>query len=425
MKRVDWNTAGAWLHPEELLATARRERKKRIYQELVRRGIVSESPWKFFATAGLVFFLLGHPVLRLPVFAPQIPIAIVAAGTVAGGGGGTYSRTIQTTAGQIPGTLSNYTILVCANGSSPCNASISGLNQSGGGAHVHNSNGYDIVFSSVSDCSSGLLSWEMEKYTASTGEMVAWVLISSLTASTNQFYMCYGSASISTFQGGSTGAAWDSNYKGVWHLPNGSSLSALDSSSNANNGTVNSATATTGQIDGGEAVTGGQEVSIPDNSGLHVDTGDFTISCWWYSTASTNYSAVFDKPGTGQRALTLLIIGTTSVYVGIGNVDATLGSISGYTINAWHRTVLTRTGTSAVLYLDGAVSKSFTSAGVVDSGNALSFGKNTSGGGSNWSGNLDEYGLANSVRSANWVTVDWNNQSAPGSFITFGSEVAL
>ncbi len=164
----------------------------------------------------------------------------------AGGGSGFgFSRTIQTTAASIPGTLSNYTVLVCANGAAPCNASVPGLNQSGGGAHVQNASGFDIVFSSVSDCSSGLLSWETEKYVGSTGEMIAWVKIASLTASTNQFFMCYGNTLISTFQGGSVGNAWDTSYKGIWHLPNGSSLSALDSTSNANNGTINSARVTT------------------------------------------------------------------------------------------------------------------------------------------------------------------------------------
>ena len=63
-----------------------------------------------------------------------------------------------------------------------------------------------------------LLNWEVEHYVASTGELVAHVLFASLATST-VIYMCYGNAAITTFQGGSTGAAWDTNSKGVWHLP--------------------------------------------------------------------------------------------------------------------------------------------------------------------------------------------------------------
>ena len=49
---------------------------------------------------------------------------------------------------------------------------------------------------------------------------------------------------------------WDSNYKGVWHLANGASLTGSDATSNAANGIINGATATIGQIDGGAGVNG-------------------------------------------------------------------------------------------------------------------------------------------------------------------------
>lgn len=47
--------------------------------------------------------------------------------------------------------------------------------------------------------------------------------------------MYYGHVSIAN-QWNVTGV-WDSNFKGVWHLPNGTALTALDSTSNALNGT--------------------------------------------------------------------------------------------------------------------------------------------------------------------------------------------
>src|SRR5690606_31104823 len=45
-------------------------------------------------------------------------------------------------------------------------------------------------------------------------------------------------------------AVW-TEYAGVWHLPNGTTLTANDSTSNGNDGTVNSASATAGVIGGG------------------------------------------------------------------------------------------------------------------------------------------------------------------------------
>ena len=39
--------------------------------------------------------------------------------------------------------------------------------------------------------------------------------------------------------------------RGVWHLPNGTSLSASDSTSHQANGTISRGTAVAGEIDGG------------------------------------------------------------------------------------------------------------------------------------------------------------------------------
>ncbi len=367
---------------------------------------------KIFATTLIVTLLVLTGILTNPFKARA---------------GYTYSRTVTTTHTSVPSTQTSFTILVCANstmGNGNTCGTVAGLNQSGGGAHVQNSNGYDIVFSTATDCSSGLLNWEMEKYVAATGEMYAWVKISSLSSSAdNVIYMCYGNSAISTFQGGSVGSAWDSNYQGIWHMPDGSSLSATDSSTHSNNGTINSALATSGQIDGAASTTAGSEVSIPNNSSIQVLGGDFTISAWWYANANFNYSAVFDKSTTGGsgRALSLLIQDTGHTYAGIGGQDFVI-TTSGYSTNAWHYSVITRSGTALKIYLDGAANGTAVSAGTTDSGNALSFGKNTSGGGSNWSGQIDEGRIENSLRSPNWITAEYNNQSAPGSFITFGSE---
>ena len=65
--------------------------------------------------------------------------------------------------------LTNFTALVCANGSPPCNSSISNLATVSNGGHVQNSNGYDIVFSTTSCNSPTLMNWEMEKFVPATG----------------------------------------------------------------------------------------------------------------------------------------------------------------------------------------------------------------------------------------------------------------
>ena len=114
--------------------------------------------------------------------------------------------------------------------------------------HLKNSSGYDLIFSTMSDCSY-LLNWDTETYNASTGNIIVWVKVPTVaTASDTSIYMCYGNSLISSYLGYST-ATWDSNYKSVWHLPNGSNLSLGDSTSNSLTLTNNNVTATSGNID--------------------------------------------------------------------------------------------------------------------------------------------------------------------------------
>jgi hypothetical protein len=119
------------------------------------------------------------------------------------------------------------------------------------GGYAQNSNGYDITF--TSDIY-GLnpLTWEVEYYNPVTGQMIAWVLLPLLSVSNNtQLYVQVGNSSITSFQGGGVGAAWN-NYNAVYHFA-GAGPSMSDSTGGGNTATNYGATPTTfaqGQIDG-------------------------------------------------------------------------------------------------------------------------------------------------------------------------------
>ena len=66
----------------------------------------------------------------------------------------------------------------------------------------------------------------------STGQLIAWVSVPTVSASSDTvIYVYYGNGSAANQQN-PTGV-WDSNYEGVWHLPNGTTLSANDSTATA------------------------------------------------------------------------------------------------------------------------------------------------------------------------------------------------
>ena len=91
----------------------------------------------------------------------------------------------------------------------------SNLKSTGNGGYVGKSDGTDIFFT-ASDGSTKL-NHELESYNASTGPVIAWVQIPSLSpTSDTTIYVYYGNSSASDQQN-KTGV-WDSNYKGCLAL---------------------------------------------------------------------------------------------------------------------------------------------------------------------------------------------------------------
>src|ERR1035441_8666497 len=117
------------------------------------------------------------------------------------------------------------------------------VTQSGGNAVTMPA---DLVFSADA-LGVTLYPWEIEFYDGTNGILVAWVQVPTLSHTADTvFYMPYGNVLISTQQ--NTGsyapsAVWDTNYKGVWHLPDGTTLNLNDSTVTGNNGINNGATA--------------------------------------------------------------------------------------------------------------------------------------------------------------------------------------
>jgi len=82
--------------------------------------------------------------------------------------------------------------------------------------HVEHADGYDIIFRASDGITQ--LDHEVEKYVPSTGELVAWVRIPTLSGSSDTtIYLYYGDSSVSSPTENPSGV-WDNNYKGVWHL---------------------------------------------------------------------------------------------------------------------------------------------------------------------------------------------------------------
>lgn len=311
-------------------------------------------------------------------------------------------------------TLTNFPFLFNTGTTSPPTY----LKYTGSGGHVGKSDGTDILFTSSDGTTK--LNHELEKYSSSTGETIAWVQVPTMDGTTDTvIYMYYGNSGASDQQ--NITGTWDSSYKGVWHFPNGTTLTANDSTSNATNGTQNGPTyAITGVIDGGLG---------ENNSGQHISTSFATntttiTSSGWMYTAATNQAWLVAKgwdgsttnfefgiAGAGGSGVNLRWAGYSAGFRGI---QTSTGSI---TTNAWHYIVGTYDGTNWNLYIDGAFSQA-TAGSAPPSGNTGTVDI----GSTPWNGNIDEVRLSWTSRTSAWILTEYNNQNSPSTFYSVGAE---
>src|SRR5580698_2442342 len=220
------------------------------------------------------------------------------------------------------------------------------------------SSGNDILFTAADGVTK--LNHEIESYNSSTGQLIAWVEVPTLSASADTgIYIYYGNSTASNQQ--NAAGVWDSNYQGVYHLGNGSTLSGNDSTGNANNPTATTATAASGKIGGGASFNGAERITLPNialSSGMTLEAwfnpaslgaGD-TIVCKTYSGLGPPYVSyclsLANASGSTLSLNALMSSGGTLYYTTSNTAVGT---------NAWHHLVGTYDGSHLNLYLDGAV----------------------------------------------------------------------
>ena len=335
-----------------------------------------------------------------------------------------YTRAITIAHTKVPNTdQANFTVLL--------QGTYAYLATAANGGRINNTavvNGVtvpaDLVFTADS-AGQSLLNWEVESYNPATGAVSIWVEVPNVSHTTDTtLYMFYGNAAVSTFQGGVRGAAWDSNYIGVYHLGgNGSGLSTSDSTANGNNGTDYGATPVSGIIDGAGGFASASSQYISTTALAAAQT---TIS-GWINRADTSPDPIV---GAGSGSLSLFVrsstYGSVVVLFEAGTTTLICQTSGGVASGAWHYVVGTYDSSSGAcaVYVDGALGGSGTNK-VSLSNNALNIGSSVGVSSSTnyFNGSLDEVRISKAVRSADWVTATFNNQSSPGTFYSVWPEV--
>ena len=293
--------------------------------------------------------------------------------------------------------------------------------------------GDDILFMDGAGVATRLYH-ELEEFDDSTGQLIAWVNISSLSPTVDtSFYLYYGNLDSSNQQ--CPDKTWDSNFMLVQHF-NERTGTLFDSTGYSNDGipyggVTQDAVGKIGNADGFDGEN--DYISMGDVLGFER-TNSFSASAWIY----------LDTSGDAERTIIgkyyskgwILYHFDNRLYVNLyssGNsrilVDTTNQVL---TPGAWYYVSFTYNGTSnadgvKIYFNGGSVPLNVlynTLSSTILGSEPLCFGASGTVSSKRWflDGTVDEVRVSSSARSAAWILTEYNNQEEPSEFFNVGFE---
>ena len=288
----------------------------------------------------------------------------------------------------------------------------------------------DLVFSPNTDGSSPY-DFEIEKYSATTGLIVAWVEIPSIASGTDtELYMVFGDSGVAASQEDVSGT-WESSFKGVYHLgePSGTCYDSTSNSHDLSNVVGSPSYGYTGKIGDSVASDGGGELLWSDNE-MHTGTS-LTVNFWRYrdsvarnldgGVAYGGGNALFGSPAEMEWMI--------GFATNICNVHISSGGAQEYIINTadtiadWVMWGFTYDGSDLDLYRNGApVGTEPATLTIQDMNNNGLAVMGRTGGAYDMDGSIDELSVSHTPRDADYMTTTHNSHSDPSTFYTMGAE---
>jgi len=311
------------------------------------------------------------------------------------------------------------------------------------GGFVTDANGYDVIFT---DTSSTLLDFEVESWNGTTGEIIAWFRQPILLDLTDTpFYVYIGNSSVSTDQSNQSGT-WNSNYAMVHNFADTVTTLPLDSTSNNNDVTVNYGTTldAVGPINRARNYNGTTgSLEIAHSSSINI-TGAITFSMWvrpdgGFASGGGNEGGMYRNglqhfSSFNDRIYGMAWLGSTgSATWTIGDGTAPGISFLQTTKTSWaddwwflHGTWDGTTGTNGFkIYVNGILENqsTATTSAIQSATQAIMLGGKGKPGGANYyfDGKQAQLRLLSTELSAGWIETEYNNQSAPTTFVINGT----
>jgi len=313
------------------------------------------------------------------------------------------------------------------------------------GGHVENSSGFDIAFYNNTSATTKY-AHKVLAYGASSGELIAWVKIPSVSTSVDTtFYIHYGDGTISSSQEDVT--ALFSGYSAVFDGDDTSTTTLADSTSNSNDlglGTGSFAQQA-GQIYKSRYFNNSIYLKRDDANctNLEMGTSGVTISAWVKKISGTsNYESIITKGilaggvngGYGlqfyQGKAGFQTRNDTNSYFSVIETSGT------YADSTWHYFVGTADRSTGItdgmkFYFDGSLvgTLDISSENGVnwDNGERLEIGARSAAGTGEYLFLRDTYVESGKIqigtqKSADLIATEYNNQNSPSTFYTLGTE---
>jgi len=286
-------------------------------------------------------------------------------------------------------------------------------------------NGEDIVFT---DYSGNKLSHQIEYYNDTTGELVCWVNVTSLSSDADTLlYMYYGNADCSSQQ--NSYGVWDSSHRLVYHLDE-TTGTHYDSTVYGNDGSPSGGLNqdVVGLIDGADEFDGiNSQITTSDDDSLDFGENSFTISAWINLTKTSTYQAIAQKRDGANQGFYFDIRSNGLIEAKIE--DITTASITGILTTSdvctanWRYIagVFDRSSNKMVGYVDGIKELEVDISSITDTINTstdLHVGYYDSAFPAN--GIIDELRVSEKRLSDDWINTSYMNQRDPSSFYSIG-----
>lgn len=321
----------------------------------------------------------------------------------------------------VSGPHSNFPVLIAESGDY--------LKTVTNGGRIRHDYGYDIIFTSDAT-GQNILDHEIENYSSSTGEFIAWVEVPTLSSNTS-IYMFYGNNNIVTSQERPTGV-WGTSHKFVSHMNNrhSSVLSPADSTIYKNHlSNFGDAVRSNGKIGYDFDFDGtGDYVYGAHNEDLAISTA-YTWSSWVRidGAGSTAINGLFSKTGASNSFRFMAGTANPAYFriqmfdsLGVNNFDQ---NTSFFTHGQWTKVDVTFDKPNVIVYKNGQQLITYSwNYNLVNPASGYFFGGTIQSNMYYLNGHMDEIKLANVARSAGWVATNYNNENATSTFYSIAAE---